>query len=196
MRFRLACSNTLPTETAAYFLRSDTGPKYLLNGQSNTPLCRSSNSDGNFSVSVIAGNGPIDRYPTFIHSRPAFESGPFKGGRKIKFENTNMLFRVIEGRVAFELIEPESGEVHAETITCGESIMVRAGHAFRYSVESAYARMYSFAGRGSGLEEVFIEAGRLAAPKEMVGEREVDEVDEEKLSAAIKAIGADYSESS
>lgn len=191
LRLRLHHSDVLPDGMAPYFLRSDTGPKYLLNGQSNTPLCRNVNSDGNFSISVIAGNGPKSKYPSFIRSKEAFKSGPFVEGKMIRFDSTHTLFRVIEGFFDFEVQEAD-GNVHKETISANESIMVSAGNAFRYSVSSAYGRMYSFAGKGSGLEEVFIKLGRVAKKNEMVGETDDEEVSIEDLNAAVKAVGAEF----
>jgi hypothetical protein len=183
-------SDVLPQGVEPYFLRSDTGPKYLLNGQSCTPICRSINSDGNFSISVIAGNGPLSLYPTFTHSKEAFQSGPFLASKSVKFSSTHMLFRIIEGLWEFEVIEPD-GHVHKETISSNESIMVRAGYGFRYNVRSAYGRMYSFAGRGSGLEEVFIRLGREAKRNEMVGETPDEGVKEDELKEALEEIGAE-----
>jgi len=188
----LCCSsNVLPDGVAPYFLRSDTGPKYLMNGQSNTPLCRNTNSDGNFSISVIAGNGPKSKYPSFIRAKEAFQSGPFVDGKMIRFGSTHTLFRVIEGFFDFEVQEAD-GSVHKETISSNESIMVSAGSAFRYSVSSAYGRMYSFAGKGSGLEEVFIKLGRVAKKNEMVGESDEEELSFETLQGAVKEIDAEY----
>jgi len=184
-------SNVLPDGVAPYFLRSDTGSKYLMNGQSNTPLCRNTNSDGNFSISVIAGNGPKSKYPSFIRSKEAFKSGPFVDGKMIRFGSTHTLFRVIEGFFDFEVQEAD-GSVHKETISSNESIMVSAGSAFRYSVSSAYGRMYSFAGKGSGLEEVFIKLGRVAKKNEMVGETDDKELSIEALQGAVKEIDAEY----
>lgn len=184
-------SDVLPDGVAPYFLRSDTGIKYLMNGQSNTPLCRNPNSGGNFSIGVITGNGPKSKYPSFVRSKEAFQSGPFVNGKMVCFSATHTLFRVIEGYFDFEVQESD-GSVHKETISANESIMVSAGNAFRYSVSSAYGRMYSFAGKGSGLEEVFVELGRVAKKNEMVGETDDEQLSFERLQAAVKKIDAEY----
>lgn len=180
---------TLPKGSEAYFLRSDTAAKYFLNGQTCTPMCRAANSDNNFSVATIAAIGPKTKYPTFTHGKQPFASGAIPEGKTVKFETTNIAFRIIEGKFDFEITN-EDGTVHKETAISNETVMITAGFAFRYSVSSAYGRMYSFAGKGSGLEEVFIALGRLGQEHEMVGEAAGEELDLEKAEAALKSIGA------
>jgi hypothetical protein len=74
-----------------------------------------------------------------------------------------------------------------ETITAKESIFVPVGVKFTFKIESAYARVYIFAGKGEGLEKVFHDVGRKIEggdKHEVVGEK-IEEVDQ---AAVVKAV--------
>lgn len=176
--------NTIPESTTPYFLKADTGPTYFLNSQSCAPLTLARNTSGTFALSVLAGIGPRERFPGFTAARSEREQGPFHVGRQLKLAS-HSLFRVIEGKFRFTV----DGET--EVVTGGESIMVPAGKAFSYVITSAYARMYVFSGKGGGLEEVFVRAGRVGKKGEVVGGNEDEAVAESKVDEAVKALGAE-----
>lgn len=126
--------------------------------------------------------GPKHAFPAYTHARSEAAQGLFEGGRVKLASHT--LFRCIEGKIRFAL---EEGE---EEVSAGESVMVPAERAFSYVVTSAYARMYCFSGKGGGLEEVFVSAGRLGQKGEVVGANE-DVVTSEAVKAAVKALGGE-----
>lgn len=179
---------TIPDGTSPYFLKADGGPKYFLNAQSCSPLTLARNTHGHFALSVLAGIGPLERYPGFTCARREARQGPFHARRKLRLAS-HSLFRVIEGKVRFDL--EDMGEEQGEVVSCGESVMVPAGRAFSYAITSAYARMYMFSGKGGGLEEVFVRAGRLGRKGEVVGGNEDALVEESTVDEVVKALGGE-----
>lgn len=187
----LLSRNIIPEGTTPYFLKADGGPKYFLATQSCSPLTLARNTAGHFALSVLAGIGPLERFPGFTRAQPEARQGPFHAaGRKLRLA-THSLFRVIEGKVRFDLEASMDEPAQAEVVTCGESVMVPAGRAFSYAITSAYARMYVFSGKGGGLEEVFVRAGRLGKKGEVVGGNEDALVEESKLDEVVKALNGE-----
>ncbi|KAJ9112616.1 hypothetical protein QFC19_000636 [Naganishia cerealis] len=176
--------NTLPQDSSPYFLKADCGPKYFINSQSCSPLTLARNTNNAFALSIIAGIGSKESYPTFRCARVAPEAGPFPSGAQIKLAS-HSLFRVVEGKVRFMVGTEE------ETATAGESVMIPAGTGFNYVIASAYARLYVFSGKGGGLEEVFVRVGREGRKGEVVGEVEEPAIAREAVERVVKALGGE-----
>ncbi|KAJ9123032.1 hypothetical protein QFC22_001221 [Naganishia vaughanmartiniae] len=176
--------NVVPQDSTPYFLKADCGPKYFIASQSCSPLTLARNTNNAFALSIIAGIGSQESFPSFPKARTEKEAGPFPAGKQIKLAS-HSLFRVIEGRVKFTVGATE------EVVTAGESVMVPAGTGFNYLITSAYARIYAFSGKGGGLEEVFVRLGREGVKGEVVGENEDAAVSEENVEGVLKALGGE-----
>lgn len=164
------------------------GPKYFINSQSCSPLITTAQAfEGRFALSVIAGLGPIETYSKFKAAKSVSESSPF-GGNKVKLSKTHSLCRIIEGKIEFALSRGVDGQEETELLTAGESILIPAGVPFRYNITSAYGKFYVFSGKGGGLEEVFIGAGRKAEKGEVVGDVVEKTVGLDKVKEALKKV--------
>jgi hypothetical protein len=180
-----SCRNVIPQDSTPYFLKADCGPKYFIASQSCSPLTLARNTNNAFALSIIAGIGSQESFPSFPQARTENETGPFPHGKQIKLAS-HSLFRVIEGKVRFTV-----GATTEETVTAGESVMVPAGTGFNYVITSAYARLYVFSGKGGGLEEVFVRLGREGVKGEVVGENQDAAVSEEKVAGVLQALGGE-----
>lgn len=161
---------------APYYLRASTGPSYILGNQSLSPMITNSQAhEGAFSILLISGIG--SSFPSYSAASSPFSSTPI-------CLPTSFLARAVEGKITFTL----EGS-NPETLTAKEGIFVPSGVKFTYEIESAYARMYMFAGKGEGLEKVFEGAGRLVEgeKREVVGEK-VEKVDEEKVAKVVAGL--------
>ncbi len=143
--------------------------------------------EGRFALSIISGVGPSETYPKFKAAKSAAESSPF-GTSKVKLNKTHTLCRIIEGKVEFALSRGVDGQDEKDILTAGESILIPAGMPFSYEILSAFAKFYVFSGKGGGLEEVFIGAGRKAEKGEVVGDVVEDITDVEKVREALKKV--------
>jgi hypothetical protein len=142
-------------------------------------------------LSIIAGIGPIEAYPTFKAAKPSASSSPF-GTSKVKFNKTHTLCRVIEGKIKFTVSRNGvDGQEEVDVLTAGEAVHVPKGTPFKYEIQSAYARMYVFSGRGGGLEEVFVGTGRKAGKGEVVGDVLEETLQVSKVEKALQAVSGE-----
>lgn len=168
---------SLPSSVAPYYLRASSGPSWILGNQSLSPLITHIQShEASFSLLLLTGIGSC--FPSYSASSTPFSSTPIT-------LPSSFLARAVEGKVTFSLEGSKP-----ETITAKESIFVPAGVKFTFKIESAYARVYIFAGKGEGLEKVFYDVGRKVKggdKHEVVGEK-VDEVDQAAVAKAVESL--------
>lgn len=129
-----------------YYLRASSGPSWIVGNQSCSPICTTAESNGLFSLLLIAGIGAS--FPNYKANAAPFATIATRC-------ESSFLARVVEGKVAFKL----DGE-DEEILSSKESVFVPAGTSFTYKIQSAYARFYTFSGKGRGLEAEFFQKGR------------------------------------
>jgi quercetin dioxygenase-like cupin family protein len=141
-----ADENSLPGGLRPYFLRSGTGPKYLVGGTVCTPLATTKESAGRFCIGSVEGSSH--------HG----SSSLFAGGKSIKFDSTHHCVQVADGTMKFT-VDGAKG-----ILAVGETLFIPAGMEFSFEFASALAKMYVFA-NDSGLVELLCKLGReYAAP--------------------------------
>lgn len=164
--------NILPGKLEPYFLKSGSGPAWLVGGTVVRPLITTAESDGRFAIGSIESSS----------QHASFEM--FSGGTRVSFSETHHAFQVNEGAVEFSLENSSPTLLHA-----GEVIYIPKATAFSYQVRSRYAKMYAFAS-GKGIVELLKELGEeysISVPPEKAAKR----VDGGKLESAAKEVGCE-----
>ncbi|KAJ3456063.1 hypothetical protein MRS44_016086 [Fusarium solani] len=158
----------------AYFLRANTGPRWLLGGVVSRPFILSSQSSGKFSISSIEsssvyGKSPLSRWLTFASIDHCFivQEGLLKV--KIKSGNSSSWNEVREG----------------------QTVVIAAGETFTLEFGSRYVRVWSFA-NGRGIEEVVQNAGSPATG--VVLPEAAREWQESKLLEVCKELNVELAE--
>lgn len=127
--------STLPgvCENGGYFLKADTGPKFVVGGTVVRPLATRKESDGKFSIYCVEGSK--------LHHGKGLEDTTFK------FEKTHHVIQVIEGLL--------SVAINGDQVIVGgmETIFIPAGRQWRCAASSIAAKYYVFA-NGDGIGEV------------------------------------------
>lgn len=132
----------LPGALEPYFLKSGSGPKYLVGGSIIRPLATTAETAGKFTVGSIEGS-----------SHPNL-SGILAKGQSIKFKSTHHCFQVVDGAIDFSI---DGGA--AQRLNAGELVYVPAGTQFRFEYAARFAKAYVFAS-GGGLLELLIRLGQ------------------------------------
>ena len=132
--------SVLPAGLEPYFLKSGSGPKYLVGGTVIAPLALMQQSGGKFAIGKVEGSA---RHGSTI----------FGDGKTIKFESTHHCFQVAEGTVKFT-IEGTSGNLSAM-----ETVYIPAGKEFSFEVMSNFGSAYVFA-NGGGIVELLVKLGK------------------------------------
>lgn len=136
--------NTLPSGLKPYFLRADTGPKWIVEGTICRPLITTLQSNSKFSVVSLEGGN--------VHRNFLSSIG------QLRWNTIHHCFAVVHGKVRFQ-VGKESVRLSAE-----DTIFIPAAEGFSFSFESAFAQMYVFA-NGGGVAELVIKVGRkMEAP--------------------------------
>jgi mannose-6-phosphate isomerase-like protein (cupin superfamily) len=130
----------LPGKLEPYFLRNDSGPKYLLGGMLCTPLATTAESDGRFCVGSVEGSS--------FHSSASL----FANGKSIIFNTTHHCVQIVDGRVDF-VVNGAKG-----SLATGETLFIPAGIEFCFEFSSCLAKMYVFS-NGGGLVELLCKLG-------------------------------------
>lgn len=150
----------LPEGQEPYYLKANTGPRWMLGGVMARPFITTKQSDGKFAIASVESS-----------SAYGAASNPFATPRA--FGKTDHVFNVLEGVLSVGLDGAEN------PVREGESVMVPAGQAFSLKFESKYVRAWSWAS-GDGVESVVMKAGKsfegIVLPDE-VGDVEAGEVE-------------------
>lgn len=133
----------LPGKMEPFFLRSGTGPAYLVGGTLCRPLISTAESAGKFAIGCIEASSHKD-----------MQSGIFgKSRRRLRFETTHHAFQVVQGEMEFWV-----GEASPSTLAAGELLYVPRGTAFSFAATTRFAKMYAFA-NGGGMVELLQRLG-------------------------------------
>ncbi|ORY69551.1 RmlC-like cupin domain-containing protein [Pseudomassariella vexata] len=132
--------NVLPGELEPYFLRANTGPRWMAGGIMSRPFITTKQSGGKFAISSIESSGDYGA------------SGLFE--KYVAFPSVDHCFVVFEGALKVNL----KGEEAWTTVREGETLVIAAGQAFKLGFGSKYVRAWSFTG-GKGIEALVEAAG-------------------------------------
>ena len=132
-----------------YFLRANTGPRWMLGGVMSRPFITTTETEGKFAVSSIESSS---RYP---------EQAP--AGCWLAFPGVCHCFCVMEGILKIRVRATKEGAEKGDDgawscVREGQTALVAAGQTFSLGFASRYVRVISFS-NGKGLEEVIHRAG-------------------------------------
>lgn len=157
----------LPDGCSPYYLRANTGPRWLLGGVLVRPMAATRQTGGRFAVASVEGSSRLEA------------GNPFARG--VTFPKTHHCLAVLEGVLVVEVEGAKAVEVRE-----GETVFVAAGERFALRFGSKFVRTWSFTS-GDGVEAVVMGAGKLL--KGVVLPDEADEVDEERLKSVCEGLG-------
>lgn len=125
-----------PTE---YFLRANTGPRYLLEGILARPFITTKQCAGQFAITSIESS---NRLSNSILSKP------------FVFEKVHQVYHVLDGAI---LIRTD-GQVPGDLVRAGESVFIPAGKEISVHFVDRFVRFWSLTS-GNGLESLVAGAG-------------------------------------
>ncbi|KAL4806192.1 hypothetical protein BDV18DRAFT_152267 [Aspergillus unguis] len=127
-----------------YFLRSNTGPRYMLGGVLVRPFITTRQSGGVVAIASVESSNVYGRASEVL-------------SRFLAFEKVDHCLAVLEGTLAVKLKE-STGE-REEVFREGETVVIPAGQAFALEFRSKYVRVWSFTD-GDGIEALVQKAGK------------------------------------
>lgn len=130
--------NVLPT-LEPYYLKADTGPKWMLGGVMSRPFIKAEQNGGKFAISSIESSS--------VYGRSVFSDG-------VRFEDVDHCFCVQEGTLRARM----KGETGWSEARRGETLFIPAGQGFSLEFGSRYVQAYLFT-NGKGVEELIHVAG-------------------------------------
>jgi hypothetical protein len=167
--------NVLPGPLEPYFLRANTGPRWLLGAVMSRPFINAAQCGGKFAISSIEGSSA---YPA--------DSSPLEG-RSLVFPSVDHCFVVSEGLLKVRL----DGQEGWSAVREGQTVVIAAGQAFTIGFGSRYVRAISFT-NGPGIEELIQSAGSpfegFVLPEEPMA------WEEERLQQAVAKLAVQISE--
>ncbi|KAH6880045.1 RmlC-like cupin domain-containing protein [Thelonectria olida] len=163
----LETENTLPGPLEPYFLRANTGPRWLLGGVMSRPFINASQCEEKFAISSI-------------ESSSVYGVSPFN--RWLTFPNVDHCLCVAEGLLKVKT----KGDEDWSTVREGQTVVLAAGQAWSLEFASRYVRFISFT-NGRGIEEVIQTAG--SSYDGFVVPEEAQAVDEARVQEACAKLG-------
>ncbi|KAK8059146.1 Quercetin 2-3-dioxygenase [Apiospora saccharicola] len=140
----LDSENQLAGPGEPYFLRANTGPRWLLGGVMSRPFILADQCAGKFAISSIESS--------HVYSN-ASKQQPL--ARWLTFADVDHCFCVQEGLLRVRL---RSGDGGWSEIREGQTLVVAAGETFMLDFGSRYVRVWSFT-NGRGIEDLVRVAG-------------------------------------
>lgn len=136
----LDTENLLPEPLQPYFLRSNTGPKWMLGGVMSRPFINASQCGGKFAISSIESSGVFGKSPL---------------SQWLTFPTVDHCFCVAEGLLR---VKVGGDDDQWNSVREGQTVVISAGQAFMLEFQSRYVRVISFT-NGRGIEELIQTAG-------------------------------------
>lgn len=159
--------SVLPGEVQPYYLRANTGPRWMVGGVMARPFATTKETGGRFAISSIESSSV---YGLSIFSEYT------------AFPGVHHCLCVQEGALRVNL----KGDEDWVTLHEGETVIITAGQGFRLEFASKYVRLISFTD-GQGIEEVVREGG--APCQSVVLPDKAPGLDEAKVAAALEKLG-------
>ncbi|KAH8683604.1 cupin domain-containing protein [Ilyonectria robusta] len=163
----LDSENTLPGPLEPYFLRANTGPRWLLGGVMSRPFINASQCSEKFAISSI-------------ESSNVYTSSPL--AKWLNFPTVDHCFCVMEGLLKVKT----KGEEDWNTVREGQTVVLSAGQSFTLEFASRYVRVISFT-NGRGIEELIQTAG--SSYTSFILPEEAPEWDEAAIQTACGKLG-------
>lgn len=155
----------IPKGAEPYFLRANTGPRYLLGGVLSRPFITTQQCDGKFAITSIESSNK--------YSGESLLAKPFT------FTKVHQVYCVLDGSITLT-VDRTLNEVRA-----GETIFIPAGTKISIHFNDRYVRFWSFSS-GDGLEALISQGG--GSFEGTVVPDQAREIDASKLSEAARAI--------
>ena len=155
----------LPDDTSMYYLKANTGPRYLLEGVLSRPFITTKQSAGKFAITSIESSSKL---PNTILSKP------------FSFAKVHQVYCVLDGAIEVT-IDGKSSEVRA-----GESVFIPAGTSASIKFLDNYVRFWAYAS-GDALETLISKAGE--AYEGTILPDKVRDVDFEGVSKLLEGLG-------
>lgn len=130
--------NTLPEALTPYFLRANTGPRWMAGGVLSRPFVTGKQTGGKFAISSIESSKVY---------------GPTIFSKALKFKDVDHCLCVQEGALVVKL-----GGKTEETVREGETVVIPAGQSFTLEFATRFVRIISFTS-GEGIEALIEKAG-------------------------------------
>lgn len=157
--------STIPDGVEPYYLRADTGPRYLLGGVLSRPFITTSQSDGGkFAITSIESSS---EHPASVL------------GKSFTFQKVHQVYHVLDGAIDVTI----GGT--ANQVRAGETVLIPAGTETSVHFLDKYVRFWSFAS-GDGLESFVHISGREYEGKIIPDKADV--VDDAKVLRAAENI--------
>lgn len=133
--------NQLPAPGKPYFLRANTGPRWILGSVLSRPFIHAEHTGDKFAISSI-------------ESSNAYDTSHRSLSRWLTFAKVDHCFCVQEGLLRVRLQSSDSWNEVRE----GQTLVVAAGETFSIDFGSRFVRVWSFT-NGPGIEELIRQAG-------------------------------------
>jgi len=127
----------IPDGVEPYYLRANTGPRYLLGGILSRPFITTKQSARRFAITSIESS---NRYSESVLSKP------------FKFEKAHQVYCVLDGSMNV-MVDGRANDVRS-----GETVFVPAGTAASVTFNDRYVRFWAFSSH-DGLETLVSQAG-------------------------------------
>ncbi|KAI1498589.1 cupin domain-containing protein [Biscogniauxia marginata] len=137
----LETENTLPGPLEPYFLRANTGPRWILGGILSRPFITASQSEGRFAISSIESSSLLKDSPL--------------NRRWITFPKVAHCLLITEGLL---LVKAKGIGEAWSAVREGQTVVLAAGQTFALDFASRFVRFVSFT-NGRGIEELIHTAG-------------------------------------
>ncbi|KAJ9131004.1 cupin domain protein [Pleurostoma richardsiae] len=128
----------LPDEPVGYFLKANSGPRWVLGGISSRPFITTKQSFGKCAISSIESSK--------LYKKSAFS-------REMRFATVHHLLVLFEGRIDVAINNGPKVTVYA-----GEVVFLEADTTFTIEFLTKYVKFWSYAS-GDGLESIIQKAG-------------------------------------
>ena len=129
----LDSDNKLPGKLAPYFLKSGSGPAYVLGGLVCRPLITTAESNGKFAIGLVEGSCQHRERGVFTRSQDP-----------VSFSSVHHALYVVDGRVELDI------KGSTTILSAGELAYIPKGTYFSFEILSRFARMYVFC-NGDGM---------------------------------------------
>ena len=156
--------NKIPSGTETYYLKANTGPRYLLGGVLSRPFITTKQCDGKFAITSIESSR---KYGDSVLSR------------SFSLQSTHQVFCVLDGSIE---IRTDGGSTK---VAANETAFIPAGLAISLKFLTGYVRVWVYSS-GDGLESLIEEAG--GSFDGVIIPEEARAVDEQKLKQAAERL--------
>lgn len=158
----------IPDGMEAYYLKANTGPRFLLGGVLSRPFITTKQNEGRFAITSIESSK---------------EYGSSALSKAFSFKTVHHLFHIFEGTLNVEI------DGQFTSVRSGETAFIPARSQFSLTFDDTYVRFWSFAS-GDGIESFISQAGE--AYEGLVVPEKAADIDQAKVAKAAESIGMEF----